>query len=237
MGDMGEKVRAMRAAFHTKLDQLITDLGRTARVASQMMTNASIALHQADFALAGLVISHRNQMNAMLDDMEQRCTTLLALRAPVVGDPRVVVAALQVVGHLGRMGELARHIAIMARLERPKPIIPGKVRPALARMSLLASQLAEDAAAAIQYHEPLSARRLAEADEEVDALRRHLFDVLFAEDWSHGVEQAADAALIGRYYEGFADHAVAIARQVCYLTTDRVLEPDALGTANGSASR
>jgi phosphate transport system protein len=28
-----------------------------------------------------------------------------------------------------------------------------------------------------------------------------------------------DAALLGRYYERFADHAVAIARQVCYLAT------------------
>ena len=28
---------------------------------------------------------------------------------------------------------------------------------------------------------------------------------------------AIDASLIGGYYERFADHAVAIARQVCYL--------------------
>jgi phosphate uptake regulator len=35
-----------------------------------------------------------------------------------------------------------------------------------------------------------------------------------SKDWSHGVELAVDAALIGRYYERFADHAVAIARKV-----------------------
>jgi phosphate transport system protein len=42
---------------------------------------------------------------------------------------------------------------------------------------------------------------------------------LFSDDWSHGVEPAVDAALIGRYYERFADHAVAIARQVNFLVT------------------
>jgi phosphate transport system protein len=33
------------------------------------------------------------------------------------------------------------------------------------------------------------------------------------------VEPAVDTALIGRYYERFADHAVAIGRQVGYLAT------------------
>ncbi|MBV8996298.1 MAG: phosphate uptake regulator PhoU, partial [Pseudonocardiales bacterium] len=95
-----------------------------------------------------------------------------------------------------------------------------------ARMSLLASQLAGDAATAIEYRDPLSGDRLAEADDEVDMLRRHLFSILFAEDWSHGMEPAVDAALIGRYYERFADHAVAIARQVGYLAAEPASEPD-----------
>jgi phosphate transport system protein len=47
------------------------------------------------------------------------------------------------------------------------------------------------------------------------------------------VEQAVDAALIGRYYERFGDHAVAIARGVCYRVTG---EPSA-GVATPTASR
>lgn len=226
----------MRTTFHTELDELITDLVRMARLAAQMMINASIALHQTDLALAGLVIADRDQMNAMHDDTEQRCITLLALQAPVAGDLRMVVAALHAVGHLKRMGNLARHIALVARLKHPNPMISGKVRPVLARMGLLASQLAEDAATALEHQDPLSGCRLAVADDEVDALLRHLFGILFAQDWSHGVEQAVDAALLGRYYERFGDHAVAIARLVCYMTTGWISEPEALETANSPAS-
>ncbi|MGH3822518.1 MAG: phosphate signaling complex protein PhoU [Pseudonocardiaceae bacterium] len=215
----------MRAVFHAGLDELVTGLARAARLVGQMMTNASIALHQSDLPLAGLVIAERDRMNATLDDIEHRCVTLLALQAPVAGDLRVVVAALQAVRHVKRMGNLARHVAEIARLKHPNSVISGKVRPVLARMSLLASQLAEDAATALEHQDPLSGCRLGVADDEVDALRRHLFDILFAEDWSHGVEQAVDAALIGRYYERFADHAVAIARQVCYMATGRMPEP------------
>jgi phosphate transport system protein len=98
-------------------------------------------------------------------------------------------------------------------------------------MSLLASQLADDAATAIEYQDPLSGCRLAVTDDEVDALLRHLFGILYAGSWSHGVEQAVDAALLGRYYERFSDHAVAIARQACYIITGGIPEPIALQTA------
>ncbi len=226
----------MRSTFHDRLDELVTDIARMARLAAQMMTNASIALHQIDLPLAGLVIADCDQMNAMHDDTEQRCVTLLALQAPVAGDLRVVVAALHSLGHVKRMGNLARHIAIIARFKHPNPMISGKVRPVLARMSVLASQLAKDAATAVEYQDPLCACRLAVADDEVDALLRHLFAILFAEDWSHGVEQAVDAALIGRYYERFGDHAVAIAKQVCYMATGRIAEPKALRAADGPAA-
>ena len=42
---------------------------------------------------------------------------------------------------------------------------------------------------------------------------------LLADDWSHGVEAAVDIALLGRYYERIADHAVSLARRVVYLVT------------------
>jgi phosphate transport system protein len=218
----------MRAPFHAELDELIVDLARMARLAGQMMTNASIALHQNDLPLAERVITDRDRITAMLAHTERRCITLLALQAPVAGDLRVVVAALRAVGHLTRMGNLARHIAIIARLKHPNPMIASEVRPVLARMSLLASQLAADAATAVEHQDPLSGDQLAAAGGEVDALRRHLFGLLFTEGWSHGVEQAVDTALIGHYYERFADHAVGIAQQVCYLATGQMPKGTAL---------
>jgi phosphate transport system protein len=158
-------------------------------------------------------------MTALCEEMDQRCINLLVLQAPVALDLRVVVSAIHAVRDLGRMGNLAQHVAKIARLKHPTVPIPDDVRPMLARMSLLAASLAEEAATAIESQDPMSGHRLAEADDEVDELRRRIFRILFSEDWSHGVEPAVDAALIGRYYERFADHAVAIARQVGFLVT------------------
>jgi phosphate transport system protein len=209
----------MRESFHAELDRLIEDLAKAARLAGQMMTNASTALNHADLALAELVLSSEGEMQALCDDMNQRCVKLLVLEAPVATDLRVVVAAMNAVRDVERMWNLAQHIAKLARLKHPCAPIPDDVRPVFARMGMLATSLAQEAATAIERQDPLSAQRLAQADDEVDALRRRSFQILFAEDWAHGVEPAVDAALIGRYYERFADHAVAIARQISFLVT------------------
>ncbi|HKR50204.1 MAG TPA: phosphate signaling complex protein PhoU [Pseudonocardiaceae bacterium] len=209
----------MRETFHAELDKLIDDLAKMARLASQMMTNASTALHHADLGFAELVISGEDKITTLCDDMDQRCINLLAMQAPVATDLRVVVAAMRAARDLGRMGTLAQHVAQIARLKHPTVPIPDDVRPVFARMGMLAARLAEDAAIALESQDPMSSSRLAEADEEVDALRRQIFRILLSENWSHGVEPAVDAALIGRYYERFADHAVAIARQVDFLVT------------------
>ncbi|MDQ3827363.1 MAG: phosphate transport system regulatory protein PhoU, partial [Actinomycetota bacterium] len=177
----------MRESFHAELDSLISDLAKAARLAGQMMANASTALSQGDLALAELVLSSESETKALCDDMDQRCVKLLVLQAPVATDLRVVVAAMHAVRDVERMWSLAQHIAKIARLRHPAVPIPDDVRPVFARMGMLATSLAQDAATAIEQRDPMSAQRLAQADDEVDALRRRIFQILFAEDWVHGV--------------------------------------------------
>ena len=209
----------MRETFRAELDALSNDLASAIRLAEQMMINASTALNQGDLALAELVIADGARTSALCNDLDQQCVSLLVLQAPVATDLRVVVAAMHMVGNVERMRSLAQHIAEIAQMKHPTVPLPDDIRPIFARMSILATTLAEDAAKAIESQDPLSADRLVSVDDEVDALRRRSFQILFSEDWSHGVEPAVDAALIGRYYERFADHAVAIARQVSFLVT------------------
>ncbi|HKR48764.1 MAG TPA: phosphate signaling complex protein PhoU [Pseudonocardiaceae bacterium] len=210
----------MRATFHAELDNLIGDLASMGRLATQIMINASAALLQADLTLAELVIARGDEMDARHHDVEQRCITLLASQALVATDPRTVVATMHAVSDLQRMGDLAQRTAKIVRRTHPNLAVPDDLLPVIARMSLLASGLAHHAAMAIEKLDPLSGDRLVRADDEMDALLHQLLRTLFAESWSHGVELAVHAALVGRYYERFADHAVAIAGQVCYLARE-----------------
>jgi phosphate transport system protein len=53
----------------------------------------------------------------------------------------------------------------------------------------------------------------------MDALRRKLFTLVLSERWAHGTESAIDLTLLGRYYERYADHAVAVARRMIFIVT------------------
>ncbi|HEX8759526.1 MAG TPA: PhoU domain-containing protein [Pseudonocardiaceae bacterium] len=60
-------------------------------------------------------------------------THLLVLQAPLATDLRAVAAAMHAMRDLKRMGNLAQHIAEIARLKHPMASIPAGVRPVLAR--------------------------------------------------------------------------------------------------------
>lgn len=210
----------LRQAFHAELDQLISDLATLARRVGQMMTDASTALWHADLRLAESIISNQSQVTtALCDDLERRCVRLLALQAPVATDLRVVVVVLGAVSDVVRMGKLARHIAKIAQMKHPVVHLPGDLEQVFTRMALLTTNLADNAVSAIENPDPCHAEDLASVEEEIKTLHRQIFQRLFAKDWSHGVEAAVDAALMGRYYARFADHAVAIARQVTFIVT------------------
>ena len=58
----------------------------------------------------------------------------------------------------------------------------------------------------------------------MDNLHWQLLSVLLDPHWEHGVP-AADVALLGRFYERFADHAVEVGRRVVFMVTG-ALPPD-----------
>jgi phosphate transport system protein len=72
------------------------------------------------------------------------------------------------------------------------------------------------------------AAELESDDDVMDDLHRHLFTVLTGPNWSHGVGPAVDITLVGRFYERYADHAVALARRVVYIITGRMPSPASL---------
>ena len=95
--------------------------------------------------------------------------------------------------------------------------------PIFSKMGAVTARIAIGAGATLDARDAFDAGRLAIDDDAMDGLRRVLFRRLLS-DWPHGVESAIDVALVGRYYERFADHAVAIAQMVVYLVTGRVPE-------------
>lgn len=214
----------MRASYHEALTGVSTDLVVMTNLVQTATHQATIALLQADLAAAEGVIGSDAQLDAMHDDIEARCFNLLARQAPVAGELRTIVAALRMVADLARMGDLAAHIAKIARMRYPNHAVPDSMRGNFERMSELAESMVEMAGSTLADKNVLDAEKMADFDEEVDDLRTLQFRDMLNDSWPHGVEAAIDCALLGRYYERIADHAVIMGSRVIYIVTG--LTPD-----------
>ncbi|GMA87597.1 hypothetical protein GCM10025868_28470 [Angustibacter aerolatus] len=153
------------------------------------------------------------------------------MQQPVATDLRIVITSMRMSADLERMGDLARHVAKVARRRYPESAVPAALRSTLLEMGQVAERIVSKAGSVIASKDVDAAVRLEQDDDEMDRLHRRLFQALLGGQWDHGMEAAVDITLVGRYYERFADHAVSVARRVVYLVTgewhNEYVAPDA----------
>jgi len=212
----------MRDVYLDQLDQLADTLAGMCTRVAEAMERATRALLEGDLQLAEQVISDDAGIDQIRDAAEEQAFALLALQAPVATDLRVVVSAIHAAGDIERMGDLALHVAQAARRRHPHPVLPAEVAPYFAEMGRVGVALALKAADVIRTRNVDAAAELEADDDAMDDLHRHIFTVLMDHSWCHGVEPAVDITLLGRFYERYADHAVAVARRIVYVVTGRM---------------
>ena len=215
----------MRDQYQDQLAALGDALADMCLQVATAMELATRALLEADLQLAEKVIAEDLRIDDLRADAEEKAFGLLALQSPVATDLRVVISAIHGAGDIERMGDLALHVARAARRRHPHPVLPDEVRGYFAEMGTIAAALARKAADVIRTRDVETAATLEADDDAMDDLHRHIFSVLMAPGWSHGVGPAVDITLLGRFYERYADHAVTVARRVVYVVTGRMPGP------------
>ncbi|MER7849549.1 phosphate signaling complex protein PhoU [Kitasatospora sp. NPDC096077] len=209
----------MRDAYHEELDAIGDSLVEMARLVGSALGRATTALLDADLTLAESVISADEKVNELHHELENRAIDLLARQQPVATDLRIVVTSLRMSADLERCGDLARHVAKVARMRYPESAVPADLHSTVLEMGQLAQRLVAKAGLVIATKDVDKALEMEQDDDRIDALHRELLSHLIDERWRHGIETAVDITLVGRYYERFADHAVSVAKRVVYLVT------------------
>jgi len=209
----------MRDNYHESLESVVTDLVAMSEAVQVAVSLATVALLEADLGTAEKVISDDAHIDQLHDQLETRCFSLLARQAPVAGELRTVVAAMRMIADLARMGDLAAHVAKIARLRFPEHAVPEGLVPNFTLMARVAEEMVQTAGRSLLERNAHDAGRLADSDDEMDELRKSQFRVMLSKDWPYSVEAAVDVALLGRYYERIADHAVIMASRVIYVIT------------------
>lgn len=209
----------MRQIFEAELRQVGDDLAEMSRLVESAIRNAGTALMEADLQLAQEVIASDKTIDQLEASLDERCVHLLAQQAPVATDLRVIVSALRMSASLERMGDLARHVAQVARGRYPAKAIVPAAADIFANMDQAAVRVAERTTLLLESRDLELAQAIEREDDMLDELHQETFGALLGEKWEGTVQEAVDITLVGRYYERFGDHAVSIAKRVSFLVT------------------
>jgi phosphate transport system protein len=211
----------MREHYHEQIHEITDRLIEMSKLAGTAMGRATHALLEADLQAAESVIASDSDIDERADGVEELALDVIALQAPVAGELRTLVGALRISATLERMGDLAEHIAQIARRRYPDRVVPQELHDEVSEMGELAVRLAGEIGDILKTSDVEHALRLEVEDDRMDELNRQLFMRMLSPDWPHGVESAIDMALLSRFYERFADHAVSVSRRVVHQATGR----------------
>lgn len=211
----------MRNAYTVQLDELNADLCALAEAAESVMHDAGTALLDVNLSVAESVIARGEALGALGARCEDQAVTVLALQAPVAADLRRVFSTVRISSDLARMAGLAVHIAEAARRRFPEPIVPEHLAPQFREMSDLCLQMSRSIVEALRTNDLDTIGSLGAQNERVDALKTTVIDTVSLDEFGHDVMNAVDIALLGRYFERYADQIIDVASRIVFYVSGR----------------
>jgi phosphate transport system protein len=208
-------------AFDQDLDRLRSLVSQMGGLAEQSIAEAMRCLVKRDLEGAERVIRDDKKLDALDEETERRAVQLIALRAPMAGDLRDVVAALKISGVVERIGDYSKNIAKrVPLLENMGKIEPLSLLPEMAR---IASGMVHDAIDAFLERDAEAAVRVCERDSAVDDFYDSIFRTLLTHMMENpqSIGQSAHLLFVAKNLERVGDHATNIAEMVIYFVRGR----------------
>jgi phosphate transport system protein len=127
---------SIRLAFDQELEQLRDNVLRLGSLVDSAIHHSIQALKERDQALAQQIIVNDENINELRFKTEEDCLSLIARQQPAARDLRFIVAAMNIVLDLERMGDHAAGIAtIVLRMGGEPPLKPLIDLPHMAQIS------------------------------------------------------------------------------------------------------
>ena len=206
-------------AFDEDLDRLRALISQMGGLAEHQIRESMRCLVQRDVEGAKKVIADDKKIDELERETERRAIETIALRAPMAGDLRDVVAALKIASVVERIGDYAKNIARRVKeLEDVPGIEPRSLMPEMAR---IATEMVHDVLNAFVERDAETALRVVRRDQAVDDFYNSIFRTLLThmmED-SHNIGPATQLLFVAKHIERVGDHATNIAEMVYYAAT------------------
>jgi phosphate transport system protein len=206
-------------AFDEDLDRLRALISQMGGLAEHAIRESMRCLVQRDLAGAEKIVANDKKLDALEIETEKRAVRLIALRAPMAGDLRDVVAAMKISSVVERIGDYAKNIAKrVPLLENVHNIEPISLMPEMAR---IATEMVHDVLNAFVERDAEAAVRVVERDRAVDDFYNSIFRTLltFMMENPSNIGQSTHLLFIAKNVERVGDHATNIAEMVYFAAT------------------
>jgi phosphate transport system protein len=213
-----------RTTFHKKLSEIQDDVLTIGSMVEKAISRSIEALKNRDLTLAHQIIADDQKINQKRFDIEEKCIQLIATQQPMASDLRIIVAVLNIITELERIGDHAEGIAkITVEIGDEPPLKPLIDIP---RMAEKTNEMLRRSLKAFVNRDAESAIKIATEDDEVDNLYNQVFRELlvFMMDDPKTITRATRLIWVAHNLERSADRVTNICERVVFVVTGKMKE-------------
>jgi len=215
-----------RESFDRHLHELQDEVLVLGSMVEKAITRSVEALKRRDLELAERVVAEDARINQKRFDIEEMCVELIVTQQPMAGDLRVIIAVLNIIVDLERIGDHAEGIAKIALMIGDEP--PLKPLVDLPRMAEKTENMLRRSLDAFVRRDDAAARQICKEDDQVDELYDQVFRELitFMLEDPRTITRATRLIWVAHNLERSADRVTNICERVVFVVTGTMEEID-----------
>jgi phosphate transport system protein len=213
-----------RTVFHKQLREIQDDILAMGSMVSKAISRSIEALKNRDLEQAQQIIDDDRKVNEKRYEIEEKCIELIATQQPMASDLRIIVAVLNIVSEVERIGDYAEGIAKIAIMIGDEP--PLKPLIDIPRMAEQTVDMLRRSLDAFINRDAEAARQISAEDDTIDQLYDQVFRELLtfmAED-PKTITRATRLIWVAHNLERAADRVTNICERVVFVVTGKMEE-------------
>jgi len=224
---MSEDTQHIASAFDRDLETVQAQIMKMGGMVERAILDASDSLDARDEESAEKVRDKDRAIDLLEEQINEECARVIALRAPIAVDLRLILSVMKISGNLERIGDYAKNMAKRTGvLVQMAPVEGATV--SLKRMARDVQLMLKDALDAYIRRDAALAMDVIHRDRDVDQLYNALFRefLTFMMEDPRNITPCMHLHFIAKNTERMGDHVTAIAEQVVYLVTGEPPDED-----------
>lgn len=213
-----------RELFNTEIRQLQDEVLALGSMAEKALLDAFESLRTGDAEWSRKIVEDDQLVNRKRFEIEDRCIFVIASQQPMASDLRILASILYIITDLERIADHAEGIARINLLlgDEPVPRRLGFI-PAMADRAVA---MLRDSLKAYIERDVDAARRICDADDEVDRLQDAVYDECIQQMIADHTTIQRNTYMIWTAHnlERIADRCTNICERVIYLVTGHMVE-------------